>query len=77
MRWPVKAKPKPRENEIRQRVKFAWFPVKIGNVLWLWLERYRVTEVYSRVQDEYAVGWKWQITDRGVLPENRLSTTEK
>jgi len=39
MKWNSKNKPKPILGDTKQKVKFALFPVKVGNQ-WLWLEKY-------------------------------------
>ncbi len=37
MRWM--ATPEPHEGDLRCQVRFAWYPVRFGN-MWIWLERY-------------------------------------
>lgn len=42
MRWTPKSKTMLR-GQLRTRIKFAWFPVKVQTT-WVWLERYIVEE---------------------------------
>jgi hypothetical protein len=56
MRWTGN----PRPGSKRTVIKFAWFPVGIGNHI-VWLERYREGQVYSNAMDNiYAWTWNWR-----------------
>jgi len=42
----IKLKPKPKVGEIREKTKFLWWPVKIGNEI-RWLEFARIKQQYK------------------------------
>lgn len=49
MRWKIKsAIPKPVVGDVREQVKFAWFPTRIDDHM-VWLERYISVQTYSPV----------------------------
>ena len=46
----------PRLGDIRETIKFAWFPVDTEDRKTVWLENYRRIEVYYDYGD-YGYGW--------------------
>lgn len=48
MRW--KAAKEPQEGQTREKRKFAWTPIRIGEYV-VWLERYGITEKYESRSD--------------------------
>lgn len=60
MRWLAPSAPS--IGARRHLIRFAWLPVRLGD-LWIWLERYTVTERYTRVGD----GLGWVIDRVGLL----------
>jgi hypothetical protein len=53
MRWKAKVT-LPKDGDWRKTIKFAWFPILIGDTN-VWLEHYIVNEKYSSYMDEWFV----------------------
>ncbi len=57
MMW--KAKPRPKLGDTRVRHKFAWLPMEFwicGELYYVWLENYQVTEEYTPFTTYYGEG---------------------
>lgn len=59
MKWkvikkPKKKKTKPRIGDIKEKVKFAFFPTKINNN-YVWLEKYIVTYEFKKYDMEFDI----------------------
>jgi hypothetical protein len=53
---------KPQHNDFRTRIKFAWFPKTLhfdGKWYRVWLETYKVTEIYNGYAWMGSIGWKF------------------
>lgn len=64
MRWT--AKQKPTLGDERVKIKFALFPVVIGNEK-IWLERYKLIQAYRLVSDGFFSTLEWTEYDKQVL----------
>lgn len=60
MRWKTKDNSQPKLGDIRERLKMAWLPTKVGKYT-VWLERYWIKEQLMDV-----AGW-----EEGVVVANR------
>lgn len=65
MKW--NSKPKPREGDKKQKVKFALFPTKVENT-WVWLEKYIQFYEYQKYHYTHDV-----VVSQGILTEKYIT----
>ena len=58
-----KVKPKPELWDKKTIIKFAWYPIRVNNLI-VWWEMYESTYVYKK---DWLTGYYWELIERKVI----------